>query len=63
MSKSCNTPLIHPDLQENCNMEQRNTYTFQKQIENRCRAFVETKINESTHMDRAEIDTCTLNKE
>jgi hypothetical protein len=32
MSKSCNTALIHPDPQVNCNMEQRNTYTFQKQI-------------------------------
>ena len=53
MSKSCNTSLIHPDPQVNCNMEQRNTYTFQKQIENRCRAFVETKINESTHVGQS----------
>jgi len=49
MSKSCNTPLIHPDPQVNCNMEHRNTYTFQKQIENRCRATAETRNNESAH--------------
>ena len=32
MSKSCITPLIPRDPQVNCNVEQRNTYTFQKQI-------------------------------
>jgi len=32
MSKSYTTQLIHSDPQLNCNVEHRNTYTFQKQI-------------------------------
>ena len=39
MSKSYNTQLIHPDPQGNCNVEQGNTYTFQKQIGKQVQGF------------------------